>query len=37
MKSPPVQYRDSMAHAMVNAFAEGVEITLDEPVEVDAP
>jgi myo-inositol-1-phosphate synthase len=37
MKSPPVQYRDSAAHAMVEAFAAGVEITLDEPVEVEAP
>jgi myo-inositol-1-phosphate synthase len=36
MKSPPVQYRDAVAHAMVEAFAEGVEISLDEPVEVDA-
>ncbi len=36
MKSPPVQYRDSVAHAMVEAFADGLEITLHEPVEVKA-
>ncbi|HKY75708.1 MAG TPA: inositol-3-phosphate synthase [Acidimicrobiia bacterium] len=36
MKSPPVQYRDSTAHAMIEAFAAGEEINLEEPVEVEA-
>ncbi|HEU5449906.1 MAG TPA: inositol-3-phosphate synthase [Acidimicrobiia bacterium] len=36
MKSPPVQYTDAAAHAMIEAFAAGAEITLQEPVEVDA-
>ncbi|HYH49228.1 MAG TPA: inositol-3-phosphate synthase [Acidimicrobiia bacterium] len=32
MKSPPVQYTDAQAHAAVEAFAAGEEITLDDPV-----
>jgi len=47
MKSPPVQYTDAEAHAMVEAFAAGVgglhqpsptqtTIAIDDPVEVEA-
>jgi myo-inositol-1-phosphate synthase len=36
MKSPPVQYTDAEAHAMVEAFAAGEEIDLANPAEVSA-
>jgi myo-inositol-1-phosphate synthase len=36
MKSPPVQYTDAEAHDMVEAFAAGKEIELDDPVDVEA-
>jgi myo-inositol-1-phosphate synthase len=37
MKSPPVQYTDAEAHDAVETFAAGVEIALDDPVDVTAP
>ena len=46
MKSPPVQYTDAEAHAMVEAFASGAprtpgaagaEVAIDDPVEATAP
>ncbi len=33
MKSPPVQYTDAVAHTLVESFAAGREIALDDPVE----
>jgi myo-inositol-1-phosphate synthase len=36
MKSPPKQFTDAVAHDMVEAFAAGTEIALDDAVEVRA-